>query len=303
MSSSLLVLAATLALTGPGDSSSHELNNCLVSLILDKKVPAQESGVIVSLKVREGSQVENQALVGQIRDSKAQMAKRVATAQHRVADEKWKNDINVRFADKSAKVAWKEYDLTNDANKKYPGVRPLTELLKMLLAAERADLQIEQADHERTVAKYEAEAKQAEVDASDDDIQRRQILSPLKGEVVELLLKEGEWANPGDPVLRIVQMDKLRIEGFVRVSEFAPSEIIDRPVRVEVRLERNRVESFRGKIVWVDPLVAAGGEYRVWAEVDNRMESGHWLMRPGLTANMIIEVQGTAASRPMPPRR
>ena len=38
MSSSLLVLAVTLALTGPGETSSHELQNCLVSLIQDKKV-------------------------------------------------------------------------------------------------------------------------------------------------------------------------------------------------------------------------------------------------------------------------
>jgi multidrug efflux pump subunit AcrA (membrane-fusion protein) len=302
MSSSLLVLAVSLALTGPGDNSSHELNNCLVSLILDKKVPAQESGVIVSLKVREGSQVEDKGFLGQIRDSKAQMAKRVAIAQHRVAEEKWKNDINVRFATKSALVAWKEYEVNKLANDKVPGTKPLTEILKLMLAAERADLQVEQADHERTVAKFEAESKLAEVDAADDDIQRRQILSPLKGEVVEVLLKEGEWANPGDPVLRIVQMDKLRIEGFLSVAKYSPSEIVDRAVRVEVALARNRVETFRGKIVWVDPLVAAGGDYRVWAEVDNRMEAGHWLMRPGLSANMFIDVQG-AAARPNPPRR
>jgi hypothetical protein len=32
----------------------------------------------------------------------------------------------------------------------------------------------------------------------------------------------------------------------------------------------------------------AGGEYRVWAEVANRRERGHWLLRPGLEARMTI---------------
>ena len=50
-------------------------------------------------------------------------------------------------------------------------------------------------------------------------------------------------------------------------------------------------------ITFVNPLVQAGGEYRVWAEVVNRQENGEWLLRPGLEAEMTIDV-GTLAARP-----
>ena len=46
-----------------------------------------------------------------------------------------------------------------------------------------------------------------------------------------------------------------------------------------------------GKIVFVSPLVQPGGEYLVWAEVENKQENGHWLLRPGLTATMTIQLK------------
>jgi hypothetical protein len=47
---------------------------------------------------------------------------------------------------------------------------------------------------------------------------------------------------------------------------------------------------FTGKIIYISPLVQAGGEYRVWAEVSNRQENGQWLLRPGLNAEMTIQL-------------
>ena len=39
-----------------------------------------------------------------------------------------------------------------------------------------------------------------------------------------------------------------------------------------------REESFKGRIVFVSPLVEPGGDFRVWAEVENRKkESVEWL--------------------------
>jgi macrolide-specific efflux system membrane fusion protein len=110
------------------------------------------------------------------------------------------------------------------------------------------------------------------------------------------MFRPGEWVEPGNEVLRLVRLDRLRIEGFLNASDFSPSEVSNRPVRVTVELARGRKETFQGKIVFVNPLVQAGGVYRVWAEVVNRMENNQWLLRPGLLAEMTIDV-GAAAAR------
>jgi hypothetical protein len=98
-------------------------------------------------------------------------------------------------------------------------------------------------------------------------------------------------------------LDVLRVEGFVNAAEVAPSDISDRPVTVQVKLTGGQVEKFQGKITYFDPRVQGGGNYRVYAEVANRMDRGqqHWLLRPGTDAEMTIDVRpGLAQPRQAP---
>jgi multidrug efflux pump subunit AcrA (membrane-fusion protein) len=86
----------------------------------------------------------------------------------------------------------------------------------------------------------------------------------------------------------VVRIDRLRVEGFLSASEFSPSEIAGRPVTVEVTLAGSRAARFSGQVVFISPLVAAGNKYRVRAEVENRSENGHPILRPGMSATMHI---------------
>ena len=63
------------------------------------------------------------------------------------------------------------------------------------------------------------------------------------------------------------------------------------PVRATVTLANGRVETCPGNIVFVSPIVDAGPQFLVWAEVVNRQDNGHWLLRPGLNAEMSIELK------------
>jgi multidrug efflux pump subunit AcrA (membrane-fusion protein) len=298
----LFVLTATMAFAGPDGGSSSQpaptqakIGRCLVSLLADRQVSAQEAGLLVSLAIQEGSQVKENGLLGQINDSQAQMQKRVATAEHEVAKKKAADDVNVRYAEAAKRVAESEYMIKKTANDKVPGAVPIVEMQKLLLTVEQAALQIEKSKHEQTIARYEADAYEAKVDVAEDAINRRKILSPIDGEVVEIFVRPGEWVEPGNVVFRVLRMDRLRIEGFLNAAHFSPSEINARPVTVEVKLARGRTERFQGKVVFVNPVVQAGGDYRVWAEVDNRQENGEWLLRPGLEAEMTIDTRSLPA--------
>jgi hypothetical protein len=92
-------------------------------------------------------------------------------------------------------------------------------------------------------------------------------------------------------------MDKLRVKGAVNASMYNPADIQGHAVIVRVALERGRIEEFRGKIVYVSPLVENGIDYEVFAEVENRMDNNHFVLLPGLNAEMTIYVNGDLARR------
>jgi hypothetical protein len=70
-------------------------------------------------------------------------------------------------------------------------------------------------------------------------------------------------------------------------------------VTIQVQLERGRVERFNTKIGYVSPDVEANGEFRVWAEIDNRAsQGGYYLVRPGETATMTLDAETAAVVLP-----
>jgi multidrug resistance efflux pump len=162
-------------------------------------------------------------------------------------------------------------------------------LEKLRLTVEHASLQIEQARHEQKLAGLQTQVESARVEMADDGIRRRQLRAPVDGEIVEVFAQSGEWVKPGDPVIRIIRMDRLRVEGFVNAAKHTPGEIAGKEVRVSVPLARGATATFKGRITFVDPRVHAGNESRIWAEVENRQEQGQWLLRPGAEVMMTVD--------------
>ena len=123
-----------------------------------------------------------------------------------------------------------------------------------------------------------------------------ELLSPVNGVVVEILKHPGEWVEPGEKVLRIVSIDRLRAEGLVHVSKL-PANLVGAPVTISVELPDKGATTFKGKVVFVSPEISpVNGQARVWAEIDN--SSG--LLRPGLRPQMKIEMPGAeVATREM----
>ncbi|HEX4132912.1 MAG TPA: HlyD family efflux transporter periplasmic adaptor subunit [Pirellulales bacterium] len=293
-----LAAQVSTARSVPSAQPRAQVKDCLVSCIDDVQLSSEESGLIVSIDVRDGAQVQEGTLLAKINDRQAQAARQIAVAELAAAKEKAGNDINVRYARAARDVAQKELESATEANRKVPGTKSYIELEKLRLTMQQAALQIEQSQHEQLLAKYDADAGAAKLDGAEDDVLRRHIKSPLNGEVVEIMFRPGEWVQPGDKVMRLVRLDRLRIEGFVSARDFSPGELDHRPVSVEVELSRGRRERFTGQVMFVNPLVQPGGDFRIRAEVVNRQENNQWLLRPGLEADMLIDMTATAAAAP-----
>jgi multidrug efflux pump subunit AcrA (membrane-fusion protein) len=273
-------------------ANAIEVSGCLVTLTADGDavVPAQEQGVLMAIPVTEGQAVKKDETLAQVDDSQAKMAQDVANNQYLSADAEAKNEVNILYYHAAYAVAQNEAKLAKTANQEEPNTFAWSEVLERDLKARQCEAQIQQAEHEKTVNGLKAAEKHAELDAATLEVTRRQIKSPLDGIVVNRYHHHpGEWVKPGDPVVRVIRADRLRVEGTLDASKYLPSEVLDQPVAITLKLPNRKPETFQGKVVFANPIVQAGMQFEVHAEVENRQDNGFWLLRPGLTVQMTID--------------
>jgi macrolide-specific efflux system membrane fusion protein len=267
-----------------------QVTHCLVSLVEDVQVPAREAGPLLSVSVVEGQHVSHGQLLAQIDDQQPKLDKLAAELERDAALAKAQDDIEVRYSEAAYAVAGAELERALAIERKSPGGVTQQEIQKLQLAKQRDQLQIERSKLEMRVAKMNADVHQAGVKSADNAVARRQIVSPLSGVVVTIFHEQGEWVAAGEPVLQVIRIDRLRVEGFLNATEIGAEEVANQPVVVEVQIAGGRTARFPGRVVYISPLVQAGDKYRVRAEVENRSESGTPILRPGMTATMTISV-------------
>jgi multidrug efflux pump subunit AcrA (membrane-fusion protein) len=269
-------------------TSEPRLSNSFVLLKDEAKVPAQEPGVLVELAVVEGSQVKSGDVVGQIEDSQPRMQRKAAQAELKAAEEKAKSNVDERYAKKASEVAYKEWEKAREANQKTPGSISQVEVARLYLTYERGLLEIERAQTERKMSGHAADAKSVEVEAATEAMKRRQITSPIDGMIVKVYLHKGEWVKPGDPVMHVVNLDQLKVQGTANIAELSPELLMDKKIVVEAELTEGRKEQFSGRITFVNPIIQGRDTYIVKAEVQNRKERGRWLLQPGMPVELTI---------------
>ncbi len=106
------------------------------------------------------------------------------------------------------------------------------------------------------------------MESAEEAIHRRKVCAPFDGVVQKITPHLGEWVKPGDGV-RLIHMDRLKVEGYLKVNDYNPVDVMNKKVNVKVVLAGGREVSAPGQIVYVDPEVKSLREYMVRAEVDN----------------------------------
>lgn len=275
-----------------GDSNGQAfVERAIVKLSEDIEVPAQAPGVLVALDVDDGDLVEIDHPVALIDDRDAQMKKRAAEIQLEAARKQASNKIPVIYAAASHKVAKAELEENREANRKVSGTVPQVTIRRLELQVEESRLLIQKNQLDIVIATMNADVHLADVESAEQDIQRRRILAPINGMVVERARDKGEWVQAGEVLMRIVRMDVLRVEGLLSAKDFDQYEIEGRPVKVCVELARGEEMEFQGQIVFVDPVVQFKGRYLVRAEVKNEKKNGAWVLKPGIEATMAISIR------------
>jgi macrolide-specific efflux system membrane fusion protein len=264
-------LATALLGAQPAEGSRWiTIDDAQVKLISQARVPAREAGVLEAVNVTEGQRVKVGHALAVIDDRLARLEEELAKLEHEAAKIERENDVDKRYAQKSLEVAHSELKRSQQANQQYPVSVSQTEIERLQLLVERSALSIEQSDRDKDIAIITEKIKDRTVEATGLRVQHRQIQAPIDGTVVEVLAQQGEWLSPGEPVVRIIKLDRLRVEGHLDGRKFG-RELEGCAVRLQVTLPPgDRVDEFLGKIVFVSPEVQpVTGEVRVWAEVEN----------------------------------
>jgi len=264
--------AITLAADSPTSSSAVspiEVESVVLRLFEEAEVPAQEAGVVTGVAAREGQRVKQGELLAQIDDQVPRLAADAAKAKYDITREKATNDVKIRYAQKALEVSEAELRRSTESIEKFAKSVSQSQLDVEQLTVQKNRLEAEQAEHEQAIAVLEMKAQENELNSAKAEVTRRRIAAPFDGAIVQVYLRKGEWAEPGQKALRIVNTDRLKAEGFIKADD-AATVAAGKPVEVNVELG-GKPQKFVGKIAFVSPEVdPITGQVRVWAEIDNR---------------------------------
>jgi RND family efflux transporter MFP subunit len=280
---------AVTAQDAPRLSELVVARNARIDLDERAVLASDRPGLLQYVEFGEGDRVTAGQEIARLRDD-------VAAAALAVAAKAAESDIEIRYAEAAAAVAEAEHRRSLLANQEAQrrGVArdrdliPEVEIERLRLAAERARLQIEKARLDREIALLQRDEKEAE-------LRTYRIISPLDGVVTEVLKYAGEAVQQGDPIVRLVRTDVVRVEGFVSVADAFRVRPGD---AVTVRLNAEEIEGlpselsnrvFEGRLTFVDPTAKlVANMVRVWATVPNEGN----LLKAGLPATMEIRPTG-----------
>jgi len=256
----------------------------IVSLIDEIELPAQETGVISELLVKEGAIVKQGAILVRIDDQQARLQLRETELEAEIATAKANDKSAIVLADESLRIAQGAHERAKDTIRRFPDSLSITELEQYALRVAEAQAAVEQSRVQLTTAQLSAQLALAQVASAKAMLERRLCRASIEGMVLEVKRQPGEWVAPGESIVRLVRLDRLKCEGFVKETE-DPSRLLGAKVELSVETSPGKITKFAGEIAFVSPEIEpVSREILVYANIDN---SGLKL-RPGVTGEMRI---------------
>lgn len=245
------------------------------------------------------------------------------------------SDVSVRLAEKNREVAQFELNRAQKAKDAFSGSVSNAELNRLQVLFDQRTLEIEKAREDRTVAGLKPEADQAAVLQQSETVARTQLLTsereqeqhvartnlevarnelalarlqldrrrltaPFSATIVSIERQTSEWVEPGTSVMRLIQLDQLRVEGFVDAdvaTRMMPGQ------KALIRFAGEPLPAVNGVVTFISPEIdAVNQQVQVWAEFANEDHR----VRPGLVANMeltLSSIEGPESAKLQPSDR
>lgn len=273
----------------PAFGQETRVPDAQVTLATNVTIPAATSGIVRHLAVNEGQPIRVDDVIAELDDRQANAEYESVFQKLNVALLESENDVDLRYAQMSLEVHQKEYDQSRQANASFAGSVSQSELRKQQLVVQQSRLRIEQAERDAEIARAKVAEHRAAATAAQVAIDQHQVRSPVSGVIAQRMVNQGEWVAAGEPVARVIGLDRLRIECFIDPQATAT---LVAGQRVRFTSASLKESVYHGTIRFIAPeFHPVTGQARLWAEVDNH--DGQ--LRPGMQGTLIV---GSAPAAP-----
>jgi RND family efflux transporter MFP subunit len=195
-----LSAALGVALVGPAGAAAVLVENNRFSCVIEPystiELATSDNGLLLEVTVDRGDRIEQGQLLARL-DSSVEEAE-VQLARVRAASTAAVESSRARLAFQKAR---------HKRNKDLAGQNMIS-----LEELEEIETEVQLAEHALRQALVNKELEKLELDRAINVLDRRTILAPFDGVVMEKLLNAGEFADGDTKVLRVARMDPLRVQ-------------------------------------------------------------------------------------------
>lgn len=268
----------TLVLTLPGIPLIAEAEleaQGVTEPFVDVTLSSMVTGTIAKVLFKEGDEVKKgDVLVGyEKRLEELEVARRKVVAE---------SDVELKSAQDKLETVKLDLEATR---RLYHSTKSIS---KEKLLEKELEHNMAEADVER--AKIGKEIQKLDYEIAQEQLRRREIRSPFDGIVTKIFLHDGETADPGRPIVRVVETRICRFVSNIEARLVRPLQV-GQPVRMEVDAGETPAIC-EGTISFISPVVdPASGLQEIKATFDNSKGQ----VRPGVSGKMYVSKAGANA--------
>lgn len=283
-----LVAAAALP---PAQAEMIEVARVLVTAISETEVPAREAGVLAEVLVQEGDVVEQGMQLAKIDDAEAQILEAAAQLEAAIAAKQSQAEPLVEAAEAAHEVALRNLQRAEESLATFGRSISQAEMDEYRLAATEAKTLVWERRREREIAELQHQLHLQQWELARARRERHAITAPLAGLVKEVHRQRGEWVTPGQPVARILRLDRLRCVGYLDAdlarTRWAGGELSGREAILYVPSAADpQARQFTGKVTLLGPEIEPeSDQVKIWVEIGNPERQ----LRPGDRGTLRID--------------
>ncbi|MFK7768511.1 MAG: efflux RND transporter periplasmic adaptor subunit [Mariniblastus sp.] len=241
------------------------------------RLATRDPGIIQEVMVREGDIVKAGQTIAKLDHALFAAEVSAATNELEIAKQESRNDVDLQYAKISTGVNQQVLSRSREANSRFAKSVSNTEIEKLRLEYERSRLSGLQAELQQSINQLTENLKGDQVTIAKLRLDNRTIKSQIDGTVVEVLNTPGEYVAAGQPIARILNLNRLRVicAGSARIID--PNNVPDEATFV-VTINGEEV-TYPAKITFISPEIDPLRQtFGVWAEIQNkdgRLRSGN----------------------------
>lgn len=241
------------------------------------EVPAQEQGVLESIKVQESQAVEAGQTLAVLDQEEAELQLGNVQLQYEEAQAVAADNSELQFRQNALQQKRKDLDnvrsIRNSVNQ--------SELDRLQLDVEAAQTAVNALLKKKETAARDVKRMQYAVRLAKIRLERRQIKTPLRGNVLEILVEPGEWVEVGEPIMKIHNLETMLVDRMLPIGEWDLSALAGTEVRADVARPDGSLVRLSGEIFAYDQHVVSGGLVRAHARLKNIKQGDDWVLIPG----------------------